>query len=307
MTPVASVAPGLIENRLRPPSRLGRIAREPAVCLGAILLAGYLAMAVAAPALAPHDPTRSDLEDRLAPPMWEPEGTPRHLLGTDQLGRDLLSRILVGARISLLVGLVTVAVSHVVGVGLGCVAGYFRGPLDSVLSRLADLLMAFPSLIFAVGVMSMLGAGFWNLIWALSFKSWVEFFRLARGETMSERAKAYVEGAQAVGRPALGIVFREIAPNIIATTLVLATLRVGYVIVLEASLSFLGLGVPPRIPAWGSMVSDGRAVMLTAWWVSTLPGIALIGLVIALNLLGEGLRDVLDPRQRGLRTVLPTS
>ncbi len=124
---------------------------------------------------------------------------------------------------------------------------------------------------------------------------------------MAERAKAYVEGAQAVRRPALGIVFREIAPNIIATTLVLATLRVGYVIVLEASLSFLGLGVPPRIPAWGSMVSDGRAVMLTAWWVSTLPGIALIGLVIALNLLGEGLRDVLDPRQRGLRTVLPTS
>jgi peptide/nickel transport system permease protein len=287
---------------------LADLLRHPTACLGGILLAAYVFAAVFAPLLAPHDPERADLARRLLPPVWEAGGVRPHLLGTDQLGRDLLSRMIFGARVSLLVGLITVVISHLVGVGLGCLAGYYRGPADAVLSRLADLLLAFPYLIFAIGAMGMMGPGFWNLVWALAFKGWVEFYRLARGDTMAEKEKAYIEAAHALGRRDLAIVAREILPNILPTTLVLGTLRVGYMIVLEASLSFLGLGIPPRIPAWGSMVNDGRGVMLTAWWVSTLPGLALVGAVLAMNLLGEGLREALDPRLRGPRAApLPTS
>ena len=277
---------------------VARLLRHPTACLGGLLLAAYFAAAVLAPVLAPFDPGRANLPRRLLPPAWEAGGTWSHLLGTDQLGRDLLSRMIFGARVSLLVGLITVLISQLVGVTLGCLGGYYRGRLDALLSRLAELLLAFPYLIFAIGMMSMLGPGFWNLIWALAFKGWVEFYRLARGEMLAEKEKAYVEAAHALGRHDLAIVAREILPNILHTTLVLATLRVGYMIVLEASLSFLGLGIPPRIPAWGSMVNDGRGVMLTAWWVSTLPGLALVGAVLAMNLLGEGLREVLDPRLR---------
>ncbi len=287
---------------------LARLLRHPTASLGGVLLAAYIAVAVLAPMLAPLDPGRADLEQRLLPPAWEMGGAWRHLFGTDQLGRDVLSRMIFAARVSLLVGLITVLISHLVGVAFGCLAGYYRGRLDAVLSRVAELLLAFPYLIFAIGAMSMLGPGFWNLIWALAFKGWVEFYRLARGETLAEKEKAYIEAAHALGRHELAIVGREILPNILHTTLVLATLRVGYMIVLEASLSFLGLGIPPRIPAWGSMVNDGRGVMLTAWWVSTLPGLALVGAVLAMNLLGEGLREVLDPRLRTARaTPLPSA
>lgn len=280
---------------------LVHVLRHPTVCLGGLLLAAYVLVAVFAPALAPIDPDQVDLARRLLPPAWEAGGMWSHLLGTDQLGRDLLSRMVIGTRVSLLVGLITVLISHLLGVGLGCLAGYYRGRVDAVLSRLGDLLLAFPYLIFAIGAMSMLGPGFWNLIWALAFKGWVEFYRLSRGEMLAEKEKAYVEAAHALGRQDLAIVAREILPNVFHTTLVLATLRVGYMIVLEASLSFLGLGIPPRIPAWGSMVNDGREVMLTAWWVATLPGLALMGAVLAMNLLGEGLREALDPRLRSSR------
>jgi peptide/nickel transport system permease protein len=184
----------------------------------------------------------------------------------------------------------------VVGAMLGAVAGYYRGWMDTVLSRFADLLMAFPFLIFAIGVMAFMGPGFVNLILALTFKGWVEFYRLVRGEMLSEKTKEYVEAARALGRSHLAIMGAEILPNILQSVLVLGTLRMGFFIVTEASLSFLGLGIQPPTPAWGSMVAEGRDVMLAAWWVSTLPGLAILLLVLSLNLFGEGLRDILDPR-----------
>jgi len=260
--------------------------------LGLIIVLAYVAVAVAAPVLAPHPPGAVDLMGRLAPPAV---GT-GNLLGTDQLGRDILSRIMHGARVSMLVGLATVSISAALGVGLGMVAGYCGGVLDRTLARLAELLLAFPYLIFVIGAMSIMGPGFANLVWALSLKGWVEFYRLSRALVMSEKNREYVEAARVLGRSDSAICVREILPNIANSILVLGTLRMGNMIVMESSLSFLGLGIPPRMPAWGSMINDGRRYMLTSPWVATFPGLALALLVLGMNLLGEGLRDVLDPK-----------
>jgi ABC-type dipeptide/oligopeptide/nickel transport system permease subunit len=269
---------------------------RPLALLGGIVVVLYLLAAIFAAQISPHDPTLGNLRVRLRPPAWQEEGNPDYLLGTDDQGRDLLTRIIYGSRISLVVGLLSVGISVVVGTGLGALAGYYRGALDQVLSRFADLLLAFPFLIFAIGMMAFLGPGFWNLILALTFKGWVEFFRLVRGEMFAEKPKEYVEAAKVVGQSHLVIIGSEILPNIIQSVFVLGTLRMGFMIIMEASLSFLGLGIQPPTPAWGSMVASGRDYMLTAWWVSTLPGVAILILVLSINLFGEGLRDILDPR-----------
>lgn len=273
-----------------------QLKRHPTALLGAIVVILYILMAIFAPLLVPHDPFTGILGNRILPPKWYEGGKPEYVLGCDELGRDLLSRIIYGARVSISVGLISVAVSTVIGVTTGIAAGYYRGWFDEIFSRFADLLLAFPFLIFALGVMVATGPGFWNLIFALCFKGWVEFFRLARGETLSEKTKEYVEAAKASGQGHLTIMLSEIMPNIIHSVIVLGTLRMGSLIITEASLSFLGLGVGTRIPAWGSMISSGRQYMMNAWWISTLPGMALLLLVLSINLLGEGLRDILDPR-----------
>jgi ABC-type dipeptide/oligopeptide/nickel transport system permease subunit len=269
---------------------------RPLALLGGIIVVAYVLAAIFAPYLSPHDPTLGNLRYRLRPPIGEEGSDPAFLLGTDDQGRDLLTRIIFGSRVSLLVGILAVGISVVVGTTLGALAGFYRGPLDQVLSRFADLLLAFPFLIFAIGVMAFLGPGFTNLIMALTFKGWVEFFRLVRGEMLAEKPKEYVEAARVVGQSNPIIIASEILPNIIQSVFVLGTLRMGSMIIMEASLSFLGLGIQPPTPAWGSMVASGRDYMLTAWWVSTLPGIALLIMVLSINLLGEGLRDILDPR-----------
>lgn len=264
--------------------------------LGAIIVLSFILIAIFAPYIAPHDPLKASIINRLRPPSWIDGGSSTYLLGADEIGRDILSRIIYGTRVSILVGLVTVGISGFIGTLLGSFAGYYRGRFDAILSRFADLLLSFPYLIFAIFLMSIVGPGFFNLIVVLCFKSWVNFFRLSRGEMISEKTKEYVEAAQALGVSDIKTIFKEILPNIIHSTLVLATLRVGYFIILEASLSFLGLGIQPPTPAWGSMINAGRAYMLSSWWVSTIPGIALLILVLSINLLGEGLRDILDPR-----------
>lgn len=271
------------------------LAGHPVALIGGLVVILYVAAAVFAPQIAPHDPTKGELIRRLEPPVWL-GGSMDYWLGTDAQGRDLWSRIVFGSRISLWVGFVSVAISAVVGVLLGCLAGYFRGALDEVLSRFSDLLLAFPYLIFAIAVMAFMGPGMTNLLLALTFKGWVEFYRLARGEMLSEKTKEYVAAATAVGMGHLRIIVSEVLPNIFHSVLVLATLRLGVMIVMEASLSFLGLGIQPPTPAWGSMVSEGRDYLTTSWWVSTLPGLAILILVLAINVFGEGLRDILDPR-----------
>lgn len=275
---------------------LGELSHHPLAMAGGIIIVLYLLSAVFADQLTVYNPTRGDLRLRHMPPAWEAGGDWSYPLGTDSQGRDLLTRIIYGARVSLSVGILSVGVSVIVGILLGTVAGYFGGRFDSIVSRLADLLLAFPFLIFAIGVMAFLGPGFTNLILALTFKGWVEFFRLVRGEMLAEKTREYVEAARVTGQGHLAIIMREILPNIIQSVFVLGTLRMGYMIITEASLSFLGLGLPPNIPAWGSMVAAGRDALLVAWWVSTLPGLAIVVLVMAINIFGEGLRDILDPR-----------
>ncbi len=275
---------------------LAELGRQPIALLGGLVVLAFILAAVFAPYITAHDPELGSLRQRLIPPVWQQGGAAEFPLGTDGQGRDLLTRIIYGARISLLVGFLTVAISIIAGAGLGAVAGYYRGWLDTVLSRFADLLMAFPFLIFAIAMMAFIGPGFANLILALTFKGWVEFYRLVRGDIMSEKTREYVEAARALGRSHPTIIVAEILPNIVQSIFVVGTLRMGFFIVTEASLSFLGLGIQPPTPAWGSMVAAGRDVMLTHWWVATLPGLAIVLLVPALNIFGEGLRDILDPR-----------
>jgi peptide/nickel transport system permease protein len=268
------------------------LAAEPVGAVAAALVLLYVFGAALAPAIAPYSPAATDLAARLAAP------SAAHWFGTDALGRDIFSRTIYGARVSLLVGVLTVALSAVFGTAFGMVGAYFRGGLDVVGARLVELLQAFPYLIFAIAMMAFLGPGFWNLIWALALKGWIEFYRLSRGETLTQANREYVEAARAMGYPTSWILVSEILPNILNTVTVVALLRLGYFMVLEASLSFLGVGIPPSIPAWGSMINDGRNVLFTAWWVSTIPGLALLVLVLAINLLGERMREILDPRGR---------
>jgi ABC-type dipeptide/oligopeptide/nickel transport system permease subunit len=262
----------------------------------AAIFIGYLIMAILAPWIAPHDPNASSLLRRLQPPGWLPGGSWAYPLGCDSLGRDILSRVIHGARVSIFIGVVVVTLVSIIGTILGLLAGYLGGAVDMAISRIVDVLLAFPMLIFAIGLMGMMGPGLTNIIVALVLFDWVGICRLVRGHTLELRQREFVEAADAIGMPAFRIMLSEILPNVLSTVVVIATLRVGTVIIVEASLSFLGIGVQPPTPAWGTMISEGRAFMLSAWWVSAFPGIAIFLLVLSANLAGQSLRDAFDPR-----------
>jgi ABC-type dipeptide/oligopeptide/nickel transport system permease subunit len=256
----------------------------------------FVIMAVAAPLIAPQDPNETDLFRRLQPPAWIEGGEWAFVLGCDGLGRDIFSRIIYGARISIFIGVAVIVLATGVGILAGLAAGYFRGWVDVVIGRIVDILLGFPYLIFAIGLMAMMGPGLFNIVLALAYKEWVIPCRVVRGETLAVRELEYVEAARALGAGSRHIMWREILPNILSPVIVVSTIRMANVIILEASLSFLGLGVQPPTASWGSMVSDGRAFILEAWWVSTFPGVAILLLVLAINVASQGLRDAFDPR-----------
>jgi peptide/nickel transport system permease protein len=271
------------------------------VLLGLAMVVGATALAALAPALAPADPVRNDLVARLAPPMWVQGGSERHPLGTDTLGRDVASRLLYGARVSLLVGFSAVAGAGAVGVLLGLLAGYYGGRLDALLMRLGDVQLAFPVLVLAIAVLSVLGAGLGNVIAVLAVTGWVTYARVARAETLALRRREFVEGARALGARDAGILWRHVLPNVLPPISVVATFSVARTIIAEASLSFLGLGIPPPAPSWGAMLDEGRNYLTTGWWLALFPGLAILAVVLGINLVGDWLRDVLDPRvERGL-------
>lgn len=256
----------------------------------------FLLMAIFAPWIAPQDPNDSDLLRRLQAPVWMEGGEWAYPLGCDALGRDLLSRIIFGSRVSIFIGAAVIFIATAVGVVAGLLSGYLRGWVDTVISRVVDILLAFPYLLFAIGLMAMMGPGLQNIILALAYKEWVIPCRLVRGETMALREVEYVEAARAVGGSSLYIMAREILPNILSSVIVVSTLRMAHVIILEASLSFLGIGVQPPTASWGSLVADGRSFIWDAWWVSTFSGVAILLLVLAINVASQGLRDAFDPR-----------
>jgi len=256
--------------------------------------------ALTAPWITGRDPTFGEPGERLRPPAWQAAGTPAHLLGTDQLGRDVYTRLVYGARISLAVGLGTVLIAAVLGSAVGLVAGYLEGRLGTGLMRLADIQLAFPFLLLALAVVAAVGAGLLNVILILGVAGWAAFARVVRAQVLSIKQREYVEAVRAIGAGQPTIVVRHVVPNVLTPIIVLATATVANNIVVEASLTFLGLGVQPTIPSWGSMLTDARDYLAVAWWMGIFPGLALMLTVLAINLLGDWLRDYLDPTLRNV-------
>jgi peptide/nickel transport system permease protein len=262
--------------------------------LSVLLLMG--GAAVFAPQLAPWDPARQMLLKRLRPPMWQERGLREHPLGTDHLGRDILSRILHGGRISLGVGLTAVTLSALLGVSLGLLAGFFGGRTDAFIMRVVDVFLAIPYILLAMGVVFALGPSLFNVILVMAVTRWVQFARIVRADVLSIREREFVAGARARGNRPLRLLLHHVLPNALTPIIVVATLELAFMIIYESALSFLGLGVQPPTPTWGWMLADGRNYLATAWWLATLPGLAIMLTVLAVNLLGDWLRDTLDPR-----------
>jgi peptide/nickel transport system permease protein len=270
-------------------------ARWPLLAL--LILAIVTIVAIFGPAMAPFDPNRQNIMLRLAEPGAVGARGGVHWLGSDSLGRDVLSRLLYGARISLLVGLCTILVGGTIGVSAGLVSGYFGGWTDDVIMRLGDIQLAFPFILLAIMFLVVLGPGVGNLILVLGIGQWVTYARIVRAQTLSLREKEFVEAARALGDSTPSIIFRTILPNIVAPLTVIASFNVAAVILSEAALSFLGLGVPPEVPTWGSMLAESREQLLAnKWWLAVFPGLAIVATVLSFNILGDWLRDFLDPR-----------
>lgn len=289
-----------VRRRPRTRSRLWRTLIRGSGVFNVVFLVLLVLTAIFAPVLTHYDPTASEVTQRLHPPAWVPGGSRAHLLGTDQLGRDVFARLIYGSRISLIVGISTVAMSSVLGSGLGLLAGYYEGTLGTILMRIADIQLAFPFLLLAIAIAAVLGTGLLNVILILGVAGWVSFGRLARGQVLSIKQKEYVEAARAVGAGAPATIVRHILPNVITPIIVIATATVANNIVVEASLTFLGLGVQPDLPSWGNMLASSRDYLNVGWWMSVFPGLALTLTVLTVNLLGDWLRDYLDPTLRNV-------
>jgi peptide/nickel transport system permease protein len=297
-----AVRPRLLLWRLLWPARSAagarRTARVPWIPIAIIL--AIVVMAIFAPLLAPHSPIDQTLRDKLLPPAWLAGGNDKYFLGTDAFGRDILSRLIYGARVSLMVAVLALTAGGGVGLAIGIVAGYLGGAVDSVLMRLVDAAFTFPAILFALLLAVTMGQGLGTLVIAITLLLWASFARVIRGEVLSLRQRDFVALARVRGCSAPRIMLTHILPNVLNTFMVLVTLNIGVVIIAEATLSFLGAGIPPPTPTWGLMISEGRGRIADAWWVALIPGIAITLMVLSVNLFGDWLRDRLDPRLRQL-------
>jgi peptide/nickel transport system permease protein len=310
--PVRLQAPAPMEASGLPATvKLGRMARPLAAVVEFLrrrkvlivplsILTAFLVVGVLAARLAPLSPTETDLGMKLTPPAWLEGGVIDRPLGTDQLGRDIASRMIHGARLSLTTALVGIVLSGLVGTTLGLLAGYYGAWVDSLIMRVADMTLAVHLYILAIVLAVVWGPGLRNVLLVTVFLLWSRYARQARAEVLSLKEREFVIAARALGGSAGRIMVRHLLPNLMASLIVLSTLQVGFVIVLEATLSFLGAGIPPPNPSWGVMVADGRALIASAWWVSTFPGLAILLVVLSVNLVGDAIRDSLDPRLRRL-------
>jgi peptide/nickel transport system permease protein len=281
------------------PTRTGlRGRRLPVFPLSIIVV--FVLAAIFAGMLSPTDPDEQSLRQRFTPPVWDERGTWKHVLGTDRLGRDMLSRVIWGARVSLTAGVLTVLLASAFGAGVGLVAGYYGGRVDAALMRITDATMSFPVILLALILAVTVGPSFVNVVTAIAVILWARYARVIRGQVLTLMELDFITQARIAGASAWRIILRHLFPNTLNTLVVLITLQIGYVIIVEASLSFLGAGIPPPTPAWGSMIAEGRDFVTSAWWVSTFPGLAILLVVLAFNLLGDWLRDTLDPKLRQL-------
>jgi len=276
---------------------LRQLRRYPLVPLG-ILTFCLVIPALLASQVAPHDPLKGSLANRLKAPAWQDGGSLNYPLGTDKLGRDILSRMIHGARVSLVVSLIAILVGGAIGTGLGLISGYFGRWVDSLIMRLVDISLSLPTILLALVLVAAVGPSFSTVIIVLVVLLWARYARLVRAETLAMKERDFIARARVAGASHVRIMLRYIFPNVVNSLVVLATLQVGYVILLESALSFLGAGLPRPTPAWGLMIADGRELIVTAWWVSMFPGLAIMLTVLSLNLLGDWLRDHLDPKLR---------
>ncbi len=270
--------------------------------IGMIIVLCMILMAIFAPFLAPHDPAKTNVAKRLIPPVWMENGSPDYPLGTDNLGRDVLSRILYGSQVSLLVGICAVVVAGMIGVLFGLLSGYYGGWLDALLMRTTDAFLAIPNILFMLVILAVMGPSLITLIFVLGFTNWTTYARVVRSEVLSIKERDFVRAARAVGAKDIRIIMTHILPNVISSFIVISTLSVATTIILEASLSFLGLGIQPPTVSWGGMLSDGRQYLATSWWVATFPGFAITITVLGIIFLGDFLRDILDPRMKSKET-----
>ena len=266
--------------------------------IGSILVILIVLMALLAPWIAPHDPVKSNLAMRLQPPDYFSKGWEGHILGTDALGQDILSRLMVGSRVSLYISFTVVIATAIIGTVLGIVAGYFGGIVDTIIMRFSDIQVSIPPMVLAVAVMAVLGNSTTNLILVLVFTRWVQYARVVRGNVMMIRNTEFVHASQVLGSSKVRIMFTQILPNVLTSLIIVMSQEFGRTILTESSLSFLGLGVPPPAPSWGVMISDGREYLATSPWVVIAPGAALAIACLAFNFLGDGVRDVLDPKNK---------
>ncbi len=263
---------------------------------GFVVIAAVLFCAIFSPLISPHDPYVQSLESRLLPPIWEKGGNPKYLLGTDHLGRDVLSRLIYGSRVSVIVGFSAIFISGVIGVFLGLLAGYFSRYAGAIIMRIVDMFLSIPYALLAIAIIAAIGTGLFNLILVLALTRWAHYARIMNGTVIKIKEEEYIEAARARGNSAFRIMIRQILPNAVPPILVLATLELAFMIIMEATLSFLGLGVQPPTPTWGLMSSEGREYITVAWWIITFSGLAIVFTVLGSNLLGDWLRDILDPR-----------
>jgi peptide/nickel transport system permease protein len=279
----------------KPAGRLGRLLPRlhAKAFTGGVIVLAFIMIGILGPWFAPHDPNKQELTAMLKAPQGIGSA---HLLGTDNLGRDILSRVIHGSRVSLLIAFAVVFVSGFIGITLGAISGYFGGKVDFLIQKLVEVIWAFPPLLLGITIMAFLGQGLFNLILALVAQRWIPYCRIVRGQTLSLRSRDFVTAARCLGAGNRQIITRHIIPNLIQTSLVVGTFAMASSIIAEASLSFLGVGVPPEIPTWGTMLADARIYISTAWWLPLFPGLCIFVTVLGINLLGDALRDLLDPR-----------
>jgi len=275
---------------------LRKLLENKGAVFGLIMVLGVIFSAIFAPLISPHDPILQDVEKRLLPPLGQAGADPNYLLGTDQLGRDIVSRLIYGARISIVVSVSAVVFSAFLGTIIGLFSGFYGGKIDSVFMRLADVQLAFPFILRAIAIIAVLGPNLQNIIIVMGITGWVIYARVVRAEVLSLREKEYVMAVRALGGSNGRIIFNHLLPNVVPPIIVIITLEMARMIIMEAALSFLGLGIQPPTPTWGGMLADGRVYLVTSWWLATFPGVVIMLVVLGINLLGNWLRDILDPR-----------